>query len=840
MEGSNGDVDDMDVEAVSFASNEAIHELGLEAKGDVFALKAFCQRHISKQDQVHADCGYDDRKRKLIEVLKKGKEKRKYTKTEDRDSASHSASSVKTRKTRKIILGWMHYIHNQSRFVTVRLNNGGGTRKIDLPSNASKDDIIQEGKMLFFPDGLSSNGVASEMVFDLASFKGETIAETLTEDNQSVPFTVLKYIEKFKLTQTRLYLTSKSSSSPAVKDLSSDSDDDFDKPMFDSPGPSKNKGRTWRMKYALPHEEELEDDPSEPEVTEVPQSSSTKGANEYLLIGTSEERDKIKKEQDDNFKRCLEEDQRNEKENNELLQKEENDITRLQALRMTRSSRIPSEPVSDPRVRVAVNHLTKGKLSRYFKKGEQMIAVYDWVGSHALQPDNFILCLSPGKMVKPADPVFDSLLYMEVADKPVPMSDDPDIIFKGFGSADEYFELDNLLLDSSTSIPTVQKDRYADVDESPTTSYLVQEELPVILLEDDEFIATEDPPPHYNTYDTINTKREAAFNSLDEAIDITVNKENIVKDLMSLYKEGSILRNRIIAGMEEDRASGDGVLQEVYSLFWDSFLSDNSEGDIEFTIPVVPSLSPEDYIIVGKIITHQFVLCGTFPVRIVQASIQQALFGHVSDDCMINSFKLIFPPKERECLANALTGVKPFPTNQLMDILEDYNIRQLPTTENVEALILSVATTEFVTKPYLCLNKIREGMGSFWDDVKSEEIVLLYQLCVPTASKVIASLIMIPSDHKEGQIFRWLERYIRGASDEIVLKFLRFCTPTEVLIPGRSILVQLEVMPPAAVRPRSFTCFQKLLVPKNYQSYLQLRTNMDFYLRDCKYWDLHG
>jgi len=234
---------------VSFASNEAIHQLGLEAKGDVFALKAFRQRHISKQDQVHAVCGYDDRKRKLIEVFKKGKEKRKYTKTEDRDSvASHSASSVKTHKTRKIIIGWMHYIHNQSRFVTVRLNNGGGTRKIDLPSNASKDYIIQEGKMHLFPDGLSSNGVASEMVFDLASFKGEAKAETLTEDNQSVPFTVQKCIEKFKLTQTRLYLTSKSISSPAVKDLSSDNDDDFDKPTFDSPKPSKDKGRTWRMK----------------------------------------------------------------------------------------------------------------------------------------------------------------------------------------------------------------------------------------------------------------------------------------------------------------------------------------------------------------------------------------------------------------------------------------------------------------------------------------------------------------------------------------------------------------------------------------------------------------
>ena len=37
----------MDVEAVSYASNDFLQELGLETRGDLFALKAFCQRRVS-------------------------------------------------------------------------------------------------------------------------------------------------------------------------------------------------------------------------------------------------------------------------------------------------------------------------------------------------------------------------------------------------------------------------------------------------------------------------------------------------------------------------------------------------------------------------------------------------------------------------------------------------------------------------------------------------------------------------------------------------------------------------------------------------------------------------
>lgn len=338
-------------------------------------------------------------------------------------------------------------------------------------------------------------------------------------------------------------------------------------------------------------------------------------------------------------------------------------------------------------------------------------------------------------------------------------------------------------------------------------------------------------------YSKLQKKRKKALDALEGNVSIIVNEENIVHDLISVYKDPSILEKNVSAVIEGVEATGDGVLPEIYSLFWTTFLS-QSDGDSEHTIPVLPDLNQEDCVSTGRILTHQYVLCGVFPVKVSQASVQHTILGNVTDECKIESFLRLLPPRERECLSRALAGDGPFPTEEMIDLFDDYNIRQLPTVDNIRSLVLFVATAEFVTKPFLCLTSMREGMGHLWDNVTREEIASLYEMSVPTAAGIVASLELTPENAKEAQIFRWLERYLKGSSNKILANFLRFCTATDVLLPDHSISVLTEVMPPAAVRTKSYTCFRRLILPRNYQSYSQMRNNLGFYLRDCSSWDL--
>ena len=83
-------------------------------------------------------------------------------------------------------------------------------------------------------------------------------------------------------------------------------------------------------------------------------------------------------------------------------------------------------------------------------------------------------------------------------------------------------------------------------------------------------------------YIKLQNKRKEALDSLKETVAIIVSRENIVRHLLSMYKDPSILQMKFSAVIEGSEATGDGVLREVYSSFWDTFLSE-SDGDGEHT-----------------------------------------------------------------------------------------------------------------------------------------------------------------------------------------------------------------------------------------------------------------
>ena len=296
-----------------------------------------------------------------------------------------------------------------------------------------------------------------------------------------------------------------------------------------------------------------------------------------------------------------------------------------------------------------------------------------------------------------------------------------------------------------------------------------------------------------------------------------------------MYKDPSILQRKVAAVIEGSEATGDGILREVYSSFWDTFLS-QSDGDSEHTLPLLPDLSQEDYVSIGRILTHQFILCGVFPVILSQASMQHAILGNATDQCIVESFLALLPPNKKDCLSRALDCV------EIIDLLDDYNLCQLPTADNTRSILIFVGTAEFVTKPFMCLTNLRQGMGDLRSNMSKEEIASLYEMSRPTADRIMANLALTPENAKEAQIFRWLERYLKGSSHQMLAKLLRFCTASDVLLPDHSIALHTEVMAPVAIHLKAYTCFRRLILPRNYQSYSQMRNNLDFYLRDCNIW----
>lgn len=186
-------------------------------------------------------------------------------------------------------------------------------------------------------------------------------------------------------------------------------------------------------------------------------------------------------------------------------------------------------------------------------------------------------------------------------------------------------------------------------------------------------------------------RRQRECDTLGDVKNVCVSKENIVKKMIELYKDETVTKSELVMQFaDEEYTVGSRVLREAYSLFWDNILANNTTGETEFTIPLTPHLNADDYISIGRIITHQFVQCSTFPVRLSQASIQQAVIGEVSD-CLVSSFIKLLPPREREVIGRGLKGATPFPQKEVLEILEDYNISSTPSPANLLTLITQIA-----------------------------------------------------------------------------------------------------------------------------------------------------
>lgn len=373
----------MDGSAVIYSPDKFLVQLGLERKGDLYALRSFCER----KEKTLENRDREERKQILIEKLR---QKRRPGTSATSTSTAATGSNNKERY-RKFEIGWLHYSEDRERYIAVRQPTGGGTRSVSMLGESTTTDILLEARRLFFPQGESSFGKWHEMNASLANFKGETVSrEFISHEGNKISFTLKSYFEFYKLTRVRLYL------------------------------------RTRRKEESAQLEKENGDKKKKEE---------SEAATD--LIGTSADRAVLKDVQDREYTESLKADRLKVTQRNEALMEESRKAKEIEDIHTARLARVLEEPgIDEPRTVVCVRHIDMGPLKRAFKPSQTMAAVYDWIGSLQLIPPFFTLSNAPGCMLDPSLPITcaEKVLFMEKSEEPVSLSsEDLEINFKGFG-----------------------------------------------------------------------------------------------------------------------------------------------------------------------------------------------------------------------------------------------------------------------------------------------------------------------------------------------------------------------------------------------------------------------
>lgn len=102
---------------------------------------------------------------------------------------------------RYIELGWIHKTHLRAK--QVRSRTGGGTRKVCIKKDSTKQDILQEAIKLFLPNGESPKGKVSEFDIDLWDFFRENCrkfgdSSTNVRKHKNADVAVLPFIKTEK------------------------------------------------------------------------------------------------------------------------------------------------------------------------------------------------------------------------------------------------------------------------------------------------------------------------------------------------------------------------------------------------------------------------------------------------------------------------------------------------------------------------------------------------------------------------------------------------------------------------------------------------------------------
>ena len=170
----------MDADAIITCSDEKLREeMHVDAFGDILAIKNFAMQKISNVSN-------DEWKLELIYAIKGGNIKRQKT-------------------TRKVQLGWQNFNLVKRKYTNVK--KYGGARQVDIPCNASKDDIKKLAEEIFFPNKKSHLGILGLFKTDFGNFSCSILNNTISgNDGVEHPFTLESYVKTNKLSHVRLYL----------------------------------------------------------------------------------------------------------------------------------------------------------------------------------------------------------------------------------------------------------------------------------------------------------------------------------------------------------------------------------------------------------------------------------------------------------------------------------------------------------------------------------------------------------------------------------------------------------------------------------------------------------
>ena len=313
-----------------------------------------------------------------------------------------------------------------------------------------------------------------------------------------------------------------------------------------------------------------------------------------------------------------------------------------------------------------------------------------------------------------------------------------------------------------------------------------------------------------------------------------ISRSTVYEDVLNLYQNDKVTKECpiYIEFIGEIAVDYGGVQRDMYAGFWHKAYSVLFEGATLLTPMIHPQMDMSTFTIIGRILSHGYMVSGTLPIRIALPTLICMLLGPaaaslISDKVLLNTFLDFISTCERSTLKLALAcDDKLFPVTlqeELTTVLGGFGCRQLATPFNLPKLVTQVARYLFLVKPAASIAMINSGVPishqEFWNKKSPEELYSIYQRLTISPKKVI-SLIEIPevATTQEDRVCYYLRTMIGNMQPGELRSFMRFVTGSCVCITCK-INITFNSLSGFARRPIAHTCTCTLEIPTTYANY---------------------
>ncbi|KAF7710168.1 hypothetical protein HF521_009040 [Silurus meridionalis] len=253
----------------------------------------------------------------------------------------------------------------------------------------------------------------------------------------------------------------------------------------------------------------------------------------------------------------------------------------------------------------------------------------------------------------------------------------------------------------------------------------------------------------------------------------------------------------------------------------------------EEVISVVPSKSTlfvEDDIARSNFGTNYELL--TVGIKLHRVNLLEEMICQFKDELILN-----YPLNVRDLITTALQqDLDSDGQDELLDLLDRLGVKTVPSQDNLKAVLIQVAHKQIIQQPKYALDNMSvvAAQPLMTTLTTPAKIWTMYDDKKPTPRKVLKLMEANPTTPAENQAFKFLQQYIRGLDQVGLRRMLRFVTGSDVIC-VTEIRVVFTTLDGLARRPVAHTCGSVLELPCTYNSYPELRVEMENVLTSSYY-----